>query len=136
MRLHLLVTYIILSISVTTTFSQSMDSLITAFDHQKGTLAVQTAKEIFRFLDEDDFTDGPVEIISGSSADSVKALTWYWASEWYYDAQRYDAALSNMPGRLSKRREGSKMKAALPTRSTLSQVFAWPLSNPRKGLNT
>ncbi len=94
MRLHLLVTYIILSISVTTTFSQSMDSLITAFDHQKGTLAVQTAKEIFRFLDEDDFTDGPVEIISGSSADSVKALTWYWASEWYYDAQRYDDALS------------------------------------------
>lgn len=94
MRLHLLVTYIILSISVTTTFSQSMDSLITAFDHQKGTPAVQTAKEIFRFLDEDGFTDGPVEIIPGSSADSVKALTWYWASEWYYDAQRYEDALS------------------------------------------
>ena len=71
-----------------------MDSLITAFDHQKGTPAVQTAKEIFRFLDEDGFTDGPVEIIPGSSADSVKALTWYWASEWYYDAQRYEDALS------------------------------------------
>ena len=94
MRLHMLATYIILSLSVQAAFSQSMDSLITAFDHQKGMPAVQTAEEFFRFLEADGFTDGPVEIIPGSSADSIKALTWYWASEWYYDAQHYEDALS------------------------------------------
>lgn len=69
------------------------DSLITAFDHQKGVQATQTAKTFFEYLAQEDFTEGTIELLPGSKADSVRVLTWYWAGEWYYDTQEYDKAI-------------------------------------------
>ena len=75
-------------------YSQNVaDSLITAFDHQKGATATQTAKVFFEYLAKEDFTEGTIELLPGSKADSVKALTWYWAGEWYYDTQEYDKSI-------------------------------------------
>lgn len=70
-----------------------MDSLVTAFDHQKGSQAARTAEAFFRYLAESGFTENTVELIPGSEADSVKALTLYWAGEWYYDIQDYDRCI-------------------------------------------
>ena len=64
-----------------------VDSLATTFDHQRDAQAVQTAEKFFRLLAEDGFTDELVRIIPGSSMDSVRAVTWFWAGEWYYDSQ-------------------------------------------------
>lgn len=75
-------------------YSQNVaDSLINAFDHQKGTTATQTAKTFFEYLAQEDFTEGTIELLPGSKADSVRALTWYWAGEWYYDTQEYDKSI-------------------------------------------
>lgn len=75
-------------------YSQNVaDSLITAFDHQKGVLARHTAEAFFEYLAKEGFTEGTVELHPGSKADSVKALTWYWAGEWYYDVQDYDNSI-------------------------------------------
>lgn len=81
-------------LSASSAYSQNVaDSLITAFDHQKGVLARHTAEAFFEYLAKEGFTEGTVELLPGSKADSVKALTWYWAGEWYYDAQDYDRSI-------------------------------------------
>lgn len=81
-------------LAASSAYSQNVaDSLITAFDHQKGATATQTAEKFFEYLANEDFTEGKIELLPGSKADSVKALTWYWAGEWYYDAQEYDKAI-------------------------------------------
>lgn len=88
----ILITIFLLAAS--SAYSQNVaDSLITAFDHQKGATATQTAENFFEYLAKEDFTEGKIELLPGSKADSVKALTWYWAGEWYYDAQEYDKAI-------------------------------------------
>lgn len=87
-------------------YSQNMvDSLITAFDRQKGAQARHSAEAFFEYLAKDGFTEGTIELLPGSKTDSVKALTWYWAGEWYYDAQEYDKAIdySSKALTLSKR---------------------------------
>ena len=93
-------------LAASSAYSQNVaDSLITAFDHQKGATATQTAKTFFEYLAQEDFTEGKIELLPGSKADSVKALTWYWAGEWYYDAQEYDKAIeySNKALNLSRK---------------------------------
>lgn len=45
----------------------------------------------------------------GSGADSVRALTWYWAAEWYYDIQDYDKSIEYAGKALaSSRKAGTK----------------------------
>ena len=81
-------------LAASSAYSQNVvDSLITAFDRQNGAQARLTAEAFFEFLAKEDFTDGVIELIPGSKADSVKALTWYWAGEWYYDVQDYDKSI-------------------------------------------
>ena len=75
-------------------YSQNVvDSLLAAFDRQKGDRARFTAEAFFDFLAKEDFTEEPVRLLPRSKADSVKALAWYWAGEWYYDAQDYDKSI-------------------------------------------
>lgn len=91
-------------------YSQNVDSLITVFNHQKGESAITTAERFFDFLEENDFSDGRIEIHSGSKLDSVKALTWYWAAEWYYDSQDYDKSIEYADKALaSSRKAGAKV---------------------------
>ncbi|MGN1232880.1 MAG: tetratricopeptide repeat protein [Candidatus Cryptobacteroides sp.] len=68
---------------------QQADSLLQAFDEQKGSEASRTARKFFDLLDEEEFTDGEIVFPSGSrdEQDRLKALTWYWAGEWYFDRQ-------------------------------------------------
>lgn len=74
---------------------QKADSLIRTFDSQKGTQAVQTARQFFDLLEQEEFTDGEVLLPPAQKcrADSLKALTWYWAGEWYFDRQDYGKAM-------------------------------------------
>ena len=75
-------------------FSQNVaDSLITAFDRQKGIQATHTAETFLEYLAEEGFTEGTVGLLPGSKEDSVKTLIWYWAGEWYYDAQEYNKSI-------------------------------------------
>ncbi|MGN0188903.1 MAG: tetratricopeptide repeat protein [Candidatus Cryptobacteroides sp.] len=71
------------------------DSLIRAFDSRKGAEAVQTARQFFDILEQEEFTDGEIIIPPTQlcRADSIKALTWYWAGEWYFDRQDYGKAM-------------------------------------------
>lgn len=90
-RIALTNIFLLLTLSA---YSQNVvDSLITVFNHQRGAQATRTAEAFFEYLSKENFTDGAIELIPGSKADSVKALTWYWAGEWYYDAQDYDKSI-------------------------------------------
>lgn len=98
--------FLLLAVSA---YSQNVDSLITAFDHQRGKVAVGTAERFFDFLADEDFSDGRIMIHPGSGADSVRALTWYWAAEWYYDIQDYDKSIEYAGKALaSSRKAGTK----------------------------
>ena len=54
---------------------------------------VPAAQEFMDFLDREGFTDGKIIIPDRCPVDSVRALTWYWAGEWYYDSQNYATSL-------------------------------------------
>ena len=100
-----------------------MDSLITAFDHQKGATATQTAKTFFEYLAQKDFTEGKIELLPGSKADSVKALTWYWAGEWYYDIQDYDRSIEYSSKALSLSRKVSAKEIECDCDNILSIAY-------------
>ena len=91
--IRLILTDIFLLLTLSAYSQNVVDSLITAFDRQKGDRARQTAEAFFDYLAKEDFTDEPVRLLPGSKADSVKALTWYWAGEWYFDIQDYDKSI-------------------------------------------
>ncbi|MGN0201792.1 MAG: tetratricopeptide repeat protein [Candidatus Cryptobacteroides sp.] len=71
------------------------DSLIQAFDSQKGQEAARSARLFFDLLEEEGFTDGEIDFPAEGRAgtDAVRALTWYWAGEWYFDRQDYHKSL-------------------------------------------
>ena len=71
----------------------SIDSLITAFDSQNSSTGLTTANHFFDILNNDGFTDPQIHINEGCSHDQMKALTWYWAGEWYFDCQDYDRSM-------------------------------------------
>ncbi len=104
-------------------FSQNVDSLIIVFNHQKGERAVVTAERFFDFLEENDFSDGRIEIHPGSKLDSVKALTWYWAAEWYYDTQDYDKCIEYADKALASSRKAKAELIECDCFNTLS--IAW-----------
>ena len=69
----------------------TVDSLLLAFDSQKGEDSRRTASLFFELLEQEEFSDGKIEIPAESR--SLKALTWYWAGEWYFDCQDYDRSM-------------------------------------------
>lgn len=91
--IRIILTNIFLLFALSAYSQNVVDSLITTFDRQKGERARHTAEAFFDYLAKEDFTDEAVRLLPGSKADSVKALTWYWAGEWYFDAQDYDKSI-------------------------------------------
>ena len=73
--------------------AQNVDSILVSFEKQKKNKAEKTAETFFGILMEQGFSDDSIRILKGSSLDSIKALTWYWAAEWFYDSQDYDKAI-------------------------------------------
>ncbi len=90
---RIVLTNIFLLFALSAYSQTAVDSLLTAFDRQKGDRSRLTAGAFFEHLAQEGFTEEPVRLLPGSKADSVKALTWYWAGEWYYDAQDYDKSI-------------------------------------------
>ena len=68
-----------------------VDSLLLAFDSQKGEDSRRTASLFFELLEQEEFSDGKIELPAESRP--LKALTWYWAGEWYFDCQDYDRSM-------------------------------------------
>ena len=68
-----------------------VDSLLLAFDSQKGEESRRTASLFFELLEQEEFSDGKIELPAESRP--LKALTWYWAGEWYFDSQDYDRSM-------------------------------------------
>ena len=73
--------------------AQNVDSILVSFEKQKKDKAEKTAETFFGILMEQGFSEDSIRILKGSSPDSIKALTWYWAAEWFYDSQDYDKAI-------------------------------------------
>ena len=69
----------------------TVDSLLLAFDSQKGEASRRTASLFFELLEQEEFSDGKIEIPAESRP--LKALTWFWAGEWYFDCQDYDRSM-------------------------------------------
>ena len=69
----------------------TVDSLLLAFDSQKGEESRRTASLFFELLEKEEFSDGKIEIPAESRP--LKALTWCWAGEWYFDCQDYDRSM-------------------------------------------
>ena len=69
----------------------TVDSLLLAFDSQKGEASRRTASLFFELLEQEQFSDGKIELPAESRP--LKALTWYWAGEWYFDCQDYDRSM-------------------------------------------
>ena len=69
----------------------TVDSLLLAFDSQKGEASRRTASLFFELLEQEQFIDGKIELPAESRP--LKALTWYWAGEWYFDCQDYDRSM-------------------------------------------
>ena len=67
-----------------------VDSLLQAFDSQKGEESRQTANRFFELLEQEEFSDEKIAPPEGrNDYTALKALTWYWAGEWYFDRQDY-----------------------------------------------
>ena len=84
-----------LSVSVLSCIAaeDSMESLLEQFD-RKPSLA--NAREFFAFMDKEEFMDEPVVFTESTPLDTMKALVWYWAGEWYYAEQDYTHAEKNL----------------------------------------
>lgn len=74
-------------------------------------------------MDESGFTENTVELIPGSEADSVKALTLYWAGEWYYDIQDYDRSIEYSSKALSLSRKVSAKEIECDCDNILSIAY-------------
>ena len=72
-----------------------VDSLIRAFDSQKGEASRRTAAEFFELLEREEFSGEKIELPpkGPQEYDRLKALTWCWAGEWYFDCQDYDRSI-------------------------------------------
>ena len=78
-----------------TVLQSKVDSLIRVFDYQKGTDALQTARLFFDILSAEDFLDPDEPLLPSENLPdrTLKALTWYWAGEWYFDCQEYERSM-------------------------------------------
>lgn len=83
---------LVLSVSVS---AEPVDSLLAIFDRKP---SLKTADAFFAYLYDQEFTDAPrmYRAEPVPPMDTVKALVWYWAGEWYYATQQYPLAEKNL----------------------------------------
>ena len=72
---------------------EPIDTLLERFDNKPG---LKTAREFFAYMDKEEFMDEPVVFTTATPLDTMKALVWYWAGEWYYAEQDYVRAEKNL----------------------------------------
>ena len=72
---------------------ESIDTLLEQFDRRPG---LKTAEAFFAYMDKEEFMDEPVVFTAATPLDTMKALVWYWAGEWYYAEQDYPRAEKNL----------------------------------------
>ena len=72
---------------------EPIDTLLERFDNKPG---LKTAREFFAYMDKEEFMDEPVVFSDLTPLDTMKALVWYWAGEWYYAEQEYTLAEKNL----------------------------------------
>jgi AraC-like DNA-binding protein len=72
---------------------EPIDTLLQRFDQKPG---LKTAREFFAYMDKEEFMDEPVVFTAATPLDTMKALVWYWAGEWYYAEQEYALAEKNL----------------------------------------
>ena len=72
---------------------ERIDTLLERFDQKPG---LKTARDFFAYMDQEQFMDEPVVFTSSTPLDTMKALVWYWAGEWYYAEQDYVRAEKNL----------------------------------------
>lgn len=72
---------------------EPIDTLLEHFDNKPG---LKTAREFFAYMDKEEFMDEPVVFTDLTPLDTMKALVWYWAGEWYYAEQEYTLAEKNL----------------------------------------
>ena len=72
-----------------------VDSLLQSFELQTGEEALCTADVFFDLLKDEDFLDEEIDLtVKGKPSEKkAKAMTWYWAGEWYFDCQDYDRSM-------------------------------------------
>ena len=73
--------------------AEPIDTLLSRFDQKPG---LTTAREFFAYMDKEEFMDEPVVFTAATPLDTMKALVWYWAGEWYYAEQDYVRAEKNL----------------------------------------
>ena len=100
--------------------AQNVDSILVSFEKQKKNKAEKTAETFFGILMEQGFSDDSIRILKGSSPDSIKALTWYWAAEWFYDSQDYDKAVVYSEKALKKSQSAGAKEIECDCCNTLS----------------
>ena len=72
---------------------EPIDTLLEQFDRKPG---LKTAEAFFAYMDKEEFMDEPVVFTAATPLDTMKALVWYWAGEWYYAEQDYPRAEKNL----------------------------------------
>lgn len=72
---------------------ERIDTLLERFDQKPG---LKTARDFFAYMDQEQFMDEPVVFTAATPLDTMKALVWYWAGEWYYAEQDYVRAEKNL----------------------------------------
>lgn len=73
--------------------AEPIDTLLQRFDQNPG---LKTARDFFAYMDKEQFMDEPVVFTAATPLDTMKALVWYWAGEWYYAEQDYVRAEKNL----------------------------------------
>lgn len=73
--------------------AEPIDDLLERFDRRPG---LASARAFFAYLDQEEFMDEPVVFTNSTPVDTMKALVWYWAGEWYYAEQDYPRAEENL----------------------------------------
>ena len=73
--------------------AEPLDTLLDQFDRRP---CLATAREFFAYMDQEQFMDEPVVFTASTPLDTMKALVWYWAGEWYYAEQDYPRAQMNL----------------------------------------
>lgn len=66
-----------------------VNAILSDFNNQPN---VKSANSFFDFLLQDEFLDEPIHLQETISHDSVCAIVWYWAAEYYYDVQDFNLA--------------------------------------------
>ncbi|MBQ9339701.1 MAG: tetratricopeptide repeat protein [Paludibacteraceae bacterium] len=84
---------VIVSATASSQKAEPIDTLLERFDDRP---CLNTAREFFAYMDQEEFMDEPVVFTASTPLDTMKALVWYWAGEWYYAEQDYPLAEKNL----------------------------------------